>query len=144
MVWMFAIREMLQGTPQHSDLQWIPFAILRSSMKGNFPGGYSQAMRVLLHQLFVVDQVQDKGFMMPTDDGPIEVFLKLANVIADGDAWRTIFSVKGASGKLPCICCLNVTTDLAAIRRNPGRLHGLGVAALSMVSRERSRHLGEN
>jgi hypothetical protein len=33
------------------------------------------------------------------------------NIVADGDAYRAIWSVKGASGKLPCILCKNVLND---------------------------------
>ena len=65
--------------------------------------------------------------------GFASLFFKLGNIVADADGHRGMWSIRGAAGKLPCPCCLNVVHDdeLPAGSRklvsmdctNPARFH---------------------
>ena len=50
------------------------------------------------------------------------VYFKLGNLLLDGDAHRMIMNSKGASGKLPCMCCLNVL-KIGSLLPSPDFVH---------------------
>ena len=123
MIGYCALKSMLRLQLGHSDLLWLPIAALRATKaKKALPGSYSQAMAIIVKQAFIVDRIA-YGVTLDLGGGEVvRIHLELENFLADADAIRALLSVKGASGKLPCPCCLNVTTDVEACRRHPGRL----------------------
>ena len=62
-------------------------------------------MRAILRRIFLVDRVREDGILLDIA-GPgfrfVRFHVALGNIIADGDALRSSWSCKGASGKLPC------------------------------------------
>ena len=93
---------------------WFPVAILRTIIAKEVTGGFSNAMRVLLRRWFLEDKLSDRGVCLDLGLAGTRFatfYFALGNIVADGDALRAVWSCKGASGKLPCICCKNVLKD---------------------------------
>lgn len=93
---------------------WAPVAAIRSAEAKKVPGGISECFRYVVRRLFLHDRVHDHGVVLDIDApaGRYARFhFRLSNIVADGDALRGIFSSKGASGRLPCMCCLNVLSE---------------------------------
>ena len=97
-----------------NELMWLPIGLIRSSITKDVIGGVSNCMRVLLRRWFLEDKLHSEGVCLDLgipDSGFATLYFKLGNLVADGDALRATWSVKGASGKLPCICCKNVLNE---------------------------------
>ena len=101
MVGLFAIIELVSAPCHQVDLLWFPFALLRSTVAKDFPGGFSQATRIVMREAFLHDKIRD-GFVVDADGACLMLHLRLSNLVSDADAWRAILAVKGASGKLCC------------------------------------------
>jgi hypothetical protein len=99
---------------KHEHL-WLPVAIIRSSVaKDRIPGNLSGCMKLLFRKWFLTDRIDHDGVLLDLDipdSRYANVYLKLGNVVADGDAYRAIWSAKGASGKLPCLLCKNILSQ---------------------------------
>lgn len=93
------------------EVCWIPVGIIRSSVLKKIAGGFSTCLRLLLRQWFFELRLHEQGVCLDLGLEPhrfATFFLKLGNILADGDAYRALWSVKGASGNVPCIMCKNV------------------------------------
>jgi hypothetical protein len=94
---------------------WLPAAIIRSCVaKDRIPGNLSGCMRLLFRKWFLTDRIDHDGVLLDLgipDSRYANVYLKLGSVVADGDAYRAIWSAKGASGKLPCLLCKNILSQ---------------------------------
>lgn len=112
------IREFGGALIKHETL-WIALAMIRSSIAKQWPGGLSGWMSAIFHKWFLDDKVRSDGILLDLDilgSRFVRVFLKLGNMVADGDAYRAIWSAKGASGKVPCLMCKNVISDRTSSR----------------------------
>ena len=66
-------------------------------------------MRILLHAWFVGPlRIHDQGFLLTNVGEPTILRLSLDSVIADADALRALYSLKGTAGVRPCPMCRNV------------------------------------
>lgn len=98
------------------EFMWLPVAVIRSTRMKTIPGGASACFRILFQRWFEVDKISE-GFTLDLGvpgTRHATFFLRLGNVVADGDAYRAIWSAKGASGKLPCLVCRNVLSERVA------------------------------
>lgn len=105
-----SIREFGPSILKH-EAAWFPIAALRTSLIRHTRGNNSGALRILLRDI-LLDQkgVAHDGVVLNVGAAnPIILFLKLGNLLYDGEACRSCLSVKGANGLLPCLCCKNVT-----------------------------------
>ncbi len=66
------------------------------------------AKRFLEHLLTHPCGLAAGGVTLELDDGPILLFARVSNVLADGDGHAEIFDWKGASALKPCIKHWNV------------------------------------
>ena len=94
----------------HQDV-WFPVALIRSSIMKEVCGGTSAVMKVLFQRWFEETKIQDGFCVSLGEDCTIRMCLKLGNFLADGEAHRSTWNVKGAAGKLPCILCKNVLSE---------------------------------
>ena len=89
---------------------WWTTCVIRSKIVITFPGGISQAFRLVMRQ-----QLFDStsGLMtagLPLQDGSRSVFIlfcEFGQLLADGDAWRGVLEAKGGSGLRCCPKCSN-------------------------------------
>ena len=98
---------------------WLPLAVLRTTELKKIKGGVGAALVVLLERMFVVEKIKehDGGVMVDIGaaGGFARLFFRFSNLLGDGDALRALLWCKGASGKLPCLCCKNIVRgDCAA------------------------------
>ena len=78
----------------------------------------------LLLQLFVEEEIATKGVPVHFPGGQSAVlFFRMGNFLLDGDGIRMMYGCKGGRPKLPCVACLNVTTDQSMV--------GAGMVALT-------------
>ena len=92
-----------------SNASRIPLFCIRHDVAQTTPGGMSYIFRMYLRHLFLVEQISDRGIVVPlrTEAGNnVVLYFKLSNLICDGDAIRMIMNWKGARAKLPCFCCM--------------------------------------
>ncbi len=134
MVWLFAIIELVSAPCHQVGLLWFPFALLRSTVAKDFPGGFSQATCIVMREALLHDKIRD-GFIVDADGACLMLRLRLSNLVSDADAWRAILAVKGASGKLCCPVCLNLTTDKVKLAAHPAELCGLHESDLANAVR---------
>jgi len=91
---------------------WLPVAVMRTSQIKKIKGGVSAALVALLDRMFLKERIgeHDGGVLVDIGaaGGVARLFFRLNNLLGDGDALRAFFGSKGASGKLPCLCCKNV------------------------------------
>ena len=83
-------------------------AVLRSSLVKEDTGGFSVATQTLLSEMFLQDDLGESGVCLDlgvAGGGYATLYFAFGNLIADADAHRAMWSVKGAGGKLPCPCC---------------------------------------
>ena len=52
-----------------------------------------------------------EGIVLPVGNTMARIYMSVGSVLADGDAQRSVWSVKGAAWKLPCVLCKNVLTE---------------------------------
>ena len=113
MCWYASIKQLGPKCLQHEDL-WVPLAVLRSEFVKGETGGFSVATSVLLSETFLHDELATAGVCLDlgvAGGSFATLFFTLGNLIADADGHRAMWSIKGAGGKLPCPCCLNVVND---------------------------------
>ena len=124
MCWYFTIVEFPMALRQHVDM-WAPFAIIASEAVKEIPGGHSNVARCLFRKMFLDERIADQGVTLHVgeNDEAYRFFFKLQAVLLDGDAYRAVWSSKGASGKLPCLKCLNVISDKDIVMAKPEFVH---------------------
>lgn len=113
-----SVREFGPTLLKHEHM-WLPLAAIRSSIAKDTQGGISCFMRQLFRRWFLVDKVGSDGVLLDLaipGSQHARLHFRLGNVLADGDAYRAIWSAKGAAGKLPCLLCKNVLVDRTASR----------------------------
>lgn len=107
------VRELGPTYLKHESM-WLTVAIIRTSVAKTIPGGFSHCMRLLFRRWFIVDRLGEDGVLLDLGipgSGIVRAYFSLGNVVADGDAYRAIWSAKGAAGKLPCLLCKNVLSE---------------------------------
>ena len=108
-VWYITILE-LRDRLCRTDL-WIPIALLRSSIVSRLPGGLSAATRLLLRSMCLGPRaIGNAGLCLRHSDGGHRlIHLRMGRILADEDALSSLWSIKGASGTVPCgIKCMVV------------------------------------
>ena len=109
-----AIKE-LGPTILKSTDAWFPiFAIRSTVLNKKFKGGISQCVRLLLRRIFFEEKIGSVGVVVSLDDDQstrVALHFRVSNLIFDGDAQKQVFVGKGAKGKVPCLCCLNVVHE---------------------------------
>ena len=91
---------------------WLPIAAIRSVVAKGVLGGQSACVAMILDRMFIRDRIRDDGILLDLGGGRhVNLFFQLGNIIADVEGHRAIWSAKGASGKLPCLLCLNVLSE---------------------------------
>ena len=95
---------------------WIPLIIIRTVICKTIDGGGAAVWTALLHQLFLVEKIADDGIVLDLGDEVVTFFFRMGNFMLDGDAIRIMFGSKGGRPKMPCIGCVNVTSDPALVR----------------------------
>ena len=106
---------------------WFEYAVLRSSVLDQVVGGESFVQRQLQH-LFVTSAESFQRVGAQLDDlghGPVVIFARNTNLIADMAAASGCLDLKSASGFKPCIKCANgvkkgALTDADHPLPNPG------------------------
>ncbi len=72
-------------------------------------GGWARCLRAFLeHILLDPCGLATGGVPLSLDDGPVMLFARLSNVLADGEGLMKGFDWKGASGLKPCVKHNNV------------------------------------
>jgi len=107
------IRELGPTYLKHESM-WLTVAVIRSSVAKTIPGGFSHCMRLLFRRWFLVDRLSEDGVLLDLGipgSRLVRAYFSLGNVVADGDAYRALWSAKGASGKLICLLCKNVLSE---------------------------------
>ena len=115
---MFISITALGPTILKSTDAWIPFFAIRSNILKDVIGGFSLCLRLLLRRLLLDEKVGENGVVVSLDEDQsthVALHFCVSNLILDGDAQRQAFNSTGARGKVPCLCCLNVVHDDAAI-----------------------------
>ena len=95
---------------------WMPLVCVRSNVCNGIRGGVDAVWTALLRQLLLVENIATSG--IPVSFGPGEdamLFFRVNNFLLDGEAIREVFCSKGGRPKLPCVACLNVTSDDAIV-----------------------------
>lgn len=113
-----SVREFGPTLLKHEHM-WLPLAAIRSSIAKDIPGGISRCFRQLFRRWFLVDKVSSDGVLLDLaipGSQHARIHFRLGNVLADGDAYRAIWSAKGAAGKLPCLLCKSVLTERTTSR----------------------------
>ena len=88
---------------------WIPVGVLRTTKVAQLRGGLSHAFSMLLKSiLFDPSQLAEMGMPIDLGQGPQLLRLRIARLLGDESALKTILSAKGAAGLRPCILCRNV------------------------------------
>lgn len=96
------------------ECMWIALAMIRSAVAKDIHGGLSGCAKTLFRRWFLADKVGSEGVLLDLGipgSRYARVFFRLGNIVADGDAFRALWSAKGASGKLPCLMCKNVLSE---------------------------------
>ena len=91
---------------------WMPLVCVRTNECKRVTGGVAAVWTEMLRQLLLVENIATNGF--PVEFGPGEhatLFFRVGNFMLDGDALRQVYGSKGGRPKLPCLGCLNVTSD---------------------------------
>ena len=115
---LFASIKDLGPTVLKSIDAWFPMLAVRSNELKDVDGGISRCVRLLLRRMFVTEKINTHGVVVCLDERqttPVALHFRLSNLIFDGDALRQVFSSKGAKGKLPCVCCVNVVHEDEAV-----------------------------
>ena len=98
----------------HSVDAWIPMFAMPTTKLKLIAGGISQCIRFLLRRMFLDEKINTDGVVVCLGEGQhtrVTLHFRIGNFILDGDAQRQMFCAKGAMGKVPCLCCLNVVHE---------------------------------
>ena len=92
-----------------SEYAWMPLACFRHTLTAVVSGGLSTAVKLVLRSFFFGPENFVDGAVIPLEGmGNTLVFGRMMCMIADEAAIKQTFAIKGASGLLPCLKCLNV------------------------------------
>ena len=98
----------------HSVDAWIPMFAMPTTKLKLIAGGISQCIRFLLRRMFLDEKINTDGVVVCLGEGQhtrVTLHFRIGNFILDGDAQRQMFCAKGAMGKVPCLCCVNVVHE---------------------------------
>ena len=100
----------LQWAPVlYSELTWLPIAVLRMQVIKTVCGGLSECIA----KLFQSWQKSFAGEGITLADGSMLFFpIRLTGCIMDESAMHAMWSVKGASGRRPCMKCKNCVSKV--------------------------------
>lgn len=88
----------------YSELMWLPIALLRMQVIKSVSGGLSECIA----KLFQSWKKSFAGEGITLADGSVRFFpIRLSGCIMDESAMHAMWSVKGASGRRPCMKCKN-------------------------------------
>ena len=74
---------------------WIPILFVRSSVLGGIAGGMAAVWRMVLRQLFIVEQVSTRGVPVELGSEFTRLYFAVGNFLLDGDAVRGVHGAKG-------------------------------------------------
>ena len=94
---------------------WLPLVMIRTNICKNLIGGGGSVWTALLKQLFLVEKISTDGLVLTIRGVSNRWFFQVTNFLLDGDAVRMMFGCKAVRAKMPCVGCLNVTSDLALV-----------------------------
>ena len=93
----------------YSELMWLPIALLRMQIIKNVSGGLSECIA----KLFQSWKKSFAGEGITLADGSVRFFpIRLSGCIMDESAMHAMWSVKGASGRRPCMKCKNCVSKV--------------------------------
>lgn len=110
------------------------------------PGGWSELTRVILHTMFVKDQIASTGVQLHIGGKTTTVVISMGIMVADEEALNAMWYIKGASGILPCgykcsvtnkSCPTDIIGGIASLAARDGHIPDLGthdVAKLGLRS----------
>ena len=89
---------------------WLPVAVIRTSVANTVRGGVSQCvLQLLKHTLLAPLRMSDIGTTVDLQ-GPTLLRLRVAHIIADEAALKSVWNTKGSSCTKPCVLCANVVS----------------------------------
>jgi hypothetical protein len=100
---------------------WPPFGVIRQSIVEHLPGHTSFIVRLALKAFFPTKEALDCGSLIVHRSKNEIVRWSLGGILADLDAHKYLWSIKGHNGSKPCITCQNVVnfvTDDVLAHRN--------------------------
>ena len=108
--------------------------------------GISSATAALLRHALLEDVPLQQGVVLDLGAagiGHVRLIFRLGNVLADAEAHRTMWSIKGAAGKSPCPCCRNVVADKDVVTDgvhhiSTARPHNMMLASAESASRRQT------
>ena len=107
MAWYFSFAEV--GPEDLSQCHaWTAFAIMRHAIAANVDGGYSHVSKLLLRHVADAAVNLFHGVALRLEPHPQLLRTGKVDQLLDGDAQRSIWSTKGASGLKTCLHCRNV------------------------------------
>ena len=115
----FSIREFGRRALMHDEC-WLPIGILRTSIVKKIKGGLSACVRQLFRSWFLGSPLR-----LSTDGVFLQLvrvqllFLHFGNFVADLDAFKKTWDIKGSGSTKPCLKCANVVHRRHRLRR-PG------------------------
>ena len=89
----------------------VPLGVLRHTEMVQIQGQWSCCFKLLMRNLFVTHNLTNAGVLFnDIDDGqPGLVFFKFDSLLADLDAHKMAWCMKGAAATIPCWLCGNVS-----------------------------------
>ena len=91
---------------------WMPLLCVRSNACKSIAGGAAAVWSAMLRQMLLIEKISTHGIPVSFGLGDdATLFFRVGNFLLDGDAIRLVYGSKGGRPKLPCIGCLNVTSD---------------------------------
>jgi hypothetical protein len=99
------------------EFLWMSTHAARSAVVHELDGGISALFTDMILQFFNVGgHNMANGIMLEFPDGEqIMFFAKLSTIVADGDALKQIYSIKGSSGNKVCLECKNVLRHMSEL-----------------------------
>ena len=90
------------------EAMWFIGGIIKTRHLRSIEGGLAALFASHLRLFFGGDADMRLGILLPTHVGPVVLCAKLGTTLADEDALKALWCLKGASGMRPCACCFNI------------------------------------
>ena len=95
----FTLKDFGPKTLCHTEA-WLPWCVIRSIQHHKIRGGMSTVWRFLLRHVFVTQKAH-----LGVACGRLgTVYINLANLIMDGDAWHLTYQMFASKALVPCTC----------------------------------------
>lgn len=85
------------------EVAWWTLAVIRSHLLMKVDGGLSALMRCLLETFYKAPHDLSQGVLLKCPTARRMLFAKVTTLIGDESALKQTWSIKGASGTLPCL-----------------------------------------